>query len=449
MSRWLGVWSESLTQNPLTQPSPPWGEGLDHSSFQLREGVTHCEDVALPAIARAVGTPVFVYSANAMRGQARTLQAALSFLENPLIAFAVKANPNIAVLTTLAAEGLGADVVSGGEYLRARAAGIAPKKIVFSGVGKTAAEMRAALADGLCQFNLESFPEAEMLSQVALAMGRTAPVAFRINPDVAAGSHAKISTGAAHNKFGIPIGEAEAACAAVRNLAGLELKGLAVHIGSQLTSLAPLEIAIARLGETIASLRAQGHEIFTADLGGGLGISYDPAAAPPPSMEAYGAMVARLTRGWEVRLIFEPGRLLVGNAGVLLTEVVRVKPGVRNPFVIVDAAMNDLARPALYGAWHDFEAVRPSNKRLTANIVGPICETGDTFAMGRDIEGVEAGDLAVFRTAGAYGATMASSYNSRGFVAEVMVDGDQFAVVADRIAPEAIAASERVPDWLA
>jgi len=279
------------------------------SCFELREGVTHCEDVPLPEIARAVGTPVFVYSANAMRSQARALRAALFSLEDPLIAFAVKANPNIAVLTTLAVEGLGADVVSGGEYLRARAAGIAPEKIVFSGVGKTAAEMRAALAGGLCQFNLESFPEAEMLSQVALAMGRTAPVAFRINPDVAAGSHAKISTGAAHNKFGIPIGEVEAACAALRGLKGLELKGLAVHIGSQLTSLAPLEKAIARLGETIASLRAQGREIVTADVGGGLGIQYDPAAAPPPSVADYGAMVARLTRGWEVRLIFEPGRL--------------------------------------------------------------------------------------------------------------------------------------------
>jgi diaminopimelate decarboxylase len=448
MSRWLGVWSESLTQNPLTQPSPPWGEGLDHSSFQLREGVTHCEDVALPAIARAVGTPVFVYSANAMRGQARTLRAALSFLEDPLIAFAVKANPNIAVLTTLAAEGLGADVVSGGEYLRARAAGIAPKKIVFSGVGKTAAEMRSALADGLCQFNLESFPEAEMLSQVALAMGRTAPVAFRINPDVAAGSHAKISTGAAHNKFGIPIGEAEAACAAVRNLAGLELKGLAVHIGSQLTSLAPLEIAIARLGETIASLRAQGHEIFTADLGGGLGISYDPAAAPPPSMEAYGAMVARLTRGWEVRLIFEPGRLLVGNAGVLLTEVVRVKPGVRNPFVIVDAAMNDLVRPSLYDAWHEIGAVTPKGGQMIADVVGPICESGDVFAVERRLDRVEAGDLMVIRTAGAYAATMAGTYNSRALAPEVLVDGSDWAVVRARRGTEAFLADESVPTWL-
>jgi len=416
--------------------------------FELRGGVTHCEDVPLPEIARAVGTPVFVYSANAMRSQARALRAALSSLEDPLIAFAVKANPNIAVLTTLAAEGLGADVVSGGEYLRARAAGIAPEKIVFSGVGKTAAEMRAALAGGLCQFNLESFPEAEMLSQVALAMGRTAPVAFRINPDVDAGSHAKISTGAAHNKFGIPIGEAEAACAALRGLKGLELKGLAVHIGSQLTSLAPLEKAIARLGETIASLRAQGHEIVTADVGGGLGIQYDPAAAPPPSVADYGAMVARLTRGWEVRLIFEPGRLLVGNAGVLLTEVVRIKPGVRNPFVILDAAMNDLVRPSLYDAWHEIASVAPRGGTMIADVVGPVCESGDVFAVERRLDRVEAGDFMVIKTAGAYAATMAGTYNSRALAPEVLVDGSDWAVVRARRNTEAFLADENVPAWL-
>ena len=373
------------------------------------------------------------------------MRAALSFLDDPLIAFAVKANPNIAVLTTLAAEGLGADVVSGGEYLRARAAGIAPAKIVFSGVGKTADEMRAALAGGLCQFNLESFPEAELLSQVARAMGRTAPVAFRINPDVDAGSHAKISTGAAHNKFGIPIRETTAACAALRRLPGLELKGLAVHIGSQLTSLAPLETAIARLGEMIAQLRADGHAISTADLGGGLGISYDPSAPPPPSVEDYGAMVARLTRGWDVRLIFEPGRLLVGNAGVLVTEVVRVKPGLQHPFVIVDAAMNDLVRPSLYDAWHEIEAVAPDGERMTADVVGPICESGDVFAVARRLDRVEAGDLMVIRTAGAYAATMAGTYNSRALAPEVLVDGRDWAVVRARRGPEAFLADEKVP----
>ncbi|WP_324749438.1 diaminopimelate decarboxylase [Sphingomonas sp. LY54] len=418
------------------------------SAFHLRDGVTHCEAVPLPAIAQAVGTPVYVYSADAMRGQARALRAALSALDNPLIAYAVKANPNIAVLTTLAAEGLGADVVSGGEYRRARAAGIAPEKIVFSGVGKTADEMRLALAGGLCQFNLESFAEAEMLSEVAASMGLTAPVAFRVNPDVDAGTHAKISTGAAHNKFGIPIGEMPAACAALRDLPGLRLRGLAVHIGSQLTSLAPLESAIAKLGAAIAELRAQGHEIHTADLGGGLGIAYDPALLPPPSPADYGAMVERLTRGWNVRLIFEPGRLIVGNAGILLTEVIRVKPGATGPFVIVDAAMNDLMRPSLYDAWHAIDAVAPTGEEMVADVVGPVCESGDVFAAARRLDRVEAGDLVAIGTAGAYAATMASTYNSRALAPEVLVDGSDWAIVRPRRGDEAYLADESVPAWL-
>jgi diaminopimelate decarboxylase len=264
---------------------------------------------------------------------------------------------------------------------------------------------------------------------------------------VDAGTHDKISTGKADNKFGVPLDRAAAIYARLAALPGLEMRGLAVHIGSQLFDLAPLENAFVKLGALMRDLRAAGLTVSHMDLGGGLGVPYKPGDNPPSPAD-YGMMVGRVTRGWDATLMFEPGRVIAGNAGVLLTRVVRVKQGAFDPFVIVDAAMNDLARPALYGAWHDFEAVRPSNKRMTANIVGPICETGDTFAMGRDIEGVEPGDLAVFRTAGAYGATMASSYNSRGFVAEVMVDGDRFAVVADRIAPEAIAASERVPDWL-
>jgi diaminopimelate decarboxylase len=421
-------------------PTPP--------SFQLREGVTHCEDVPLPEIARAVGTPVFVYSANGMRAQARALRTALAPLADPLIAFAVKANPNIAVLTALAQERLGADVVSGGEYLRARTAGVAPDRILFSGVGKTAAEMRAALAGGLCQFNLESFPEAEMLSQIAQSMGRTAPVAFRVNPDVDAGSHAKISTGAAHNKFGIPIGDALAACDALRGLGGLELRGLAVHIGSQLTSLAPLEAAIAKLGEAIALLRSHGHRIATADLGGGLGISYDPSLPPPPSIEDYGAMVARLTRGWDVRLLFEPGRLIAGDAGVLLTEAIRVKPGHANPFVILDAAMNDLVRPSLYDAWHDIAAVAPKGGEMIADVVGPVCESGDVFATARRLDRVEAGDLMVIRTAGAYAATMAGTYNSRALAPEVLVDGAHWAIVRPRRDTQAYLADEIVPEWL-
>jgi len=418
------------------------------SPFHLRGGVTHCEDVALPAIAEAVGTPVFVYSANAMRGQARALRAALSSLEDPLIAYAVKANPNIAVLTALAAEGLGADVVSGGEYRRARAARVDPGKVVFSGVGKTADEMRLALAGGLCQFNLESLPEAEMLSRIALSMDLTAPVALRVNPDVEAGSHAKISTGAAHNKFGIPIGETLTACTALRSLPGLKLNGLAVHIGSQVTSLAPLEKAIAKLGAAIAQLRSHGHEVSTADVGGGLGIQYDPALPPPPSVEDYGAMVARLTRGWGVRLIFEPGRLIVGDAGVLLTEVLRVKPGLKNPFVIVDAAMNDLMRPSLYDAWHDIGAVAPNGGQMIADVVGPVCESGDVFAVARGLDRVGAGDLMVIRTAGAYAATMAGTYNSRALAPEVLVDGRDWAVVRARRGTEAFLADENVPSWL-
>jgi diaminopimelate decarboxylase len=418
------------------------------SHFHLRAGVTHCEDVALPDIAAAVGTPAFVYSAGAMRSQARALRGALSSLDDPLVAYAVKANPNIAVLATLAAEGLGADVVSGGEYRRARAAGIAPDRIVFSGVGKTAGEMRTALGEGLCQFNLESFAEAEMLSQVAQALGRTAPVAFRVNPDVDAGTHAKISTGAAHNKFGIPIGEAAAACSALRGLPGLEFKGLAVHIGSQLASLAPLEKAIAKLGAAIAQLRSQGHTVSTADLGGGLGVQYDPASPPPPGVDDYGAMVARLTRGWNARLIFEPGRLIVGNAGVLLTEVVRIKPGVHNPFVIVDAAMNDLMRPSLYDAWHDIGAVSPNGEDMIADVVGPVCESGDMFAVARRLDRVEAGELMVIRTAGAYAATMAGTYNSRPLAPEILVDGSNWAVVRPRRETEAYLAEEHVPPWL-
>jgi diaminopimelate decarboxylase len=417
-------------------------------AFPLRDGIVHCEDVPLPLIAREVGTPVFVYSAGAMRHQARTLRSALSSLDDPLIAYAVKANPNAAVLATLAREGLGADVVSGGEYRRARVAGVAAEKIVFSGVGKTAAEMALALEGGLCQFNLESVPEAEMLSGVAVSMGREAPVAFRVNPDVAAGSHAKISTGAAHNKFGIPIGDAPAACARVRELPGLKLRGLAVHIGSQLTSLAPLEAAFTRVGAMIERLRSEGHAIRTADLGGGLGVHYDPAAPTPPTPEAYGEMVARVTRGWNVRLIFEPGRLIVGEAGALLTEVIRVKPGPKYPFVILDAAMNDLMRPTLYDAWHGIDAVEPKEERMVADVVGPVCETGDTFALERPLERVGAGDLMIIRTAGAYAATMGSTYNSRPLTPEVLVDGEKWALIRARKDVEDFLRDEKIPAWL-
>jgi len=382
---------------------------MDH--FQLREGELYCEDVPLAEIAASVGTPVYVYSTATMCRHVGALRHALEPLLDPLIAYAVKANPNSAVISTLAKAGLGADVVSGGEYRRARAAGVAPDRIVFSGVGKTEAEMRLALEGDLYQFNLESVSEAEMLSEVAMAMGRAAPVGFRVNPDVAAGGHAKITTGAAENKFGIAIGDAVGAYARIAKLPNLKVQSVAVHIGSQLTSLDPLERAFTHVGELIAQLRSAGHAITVADLGGGLGVPYDPDQPPPPSPEEYGAMVRRITDGWNTRLVFEPGRLIVGNAGVLLSRVIRVKPGATDPFVIVDAAMNDLMRPALYDAWHRIEAVRPNGRQRTANVVGPVCETGDTFATARQMDEVAAGDLVVFRTAGAYAAAMSSTYN--------------------------------------
>lgn len=416
--------------------------------FQLTGGELYCERVPLAEIAAKVGTPVYVYSSATMRRHAAALQVALEGLEDPLIAYAVKANPNAAVIATLAAAGLGADVVSGGEYCRARAAGVPADKIVFSGVGKTEEEMRLALDGGLFQFSLESVAEAEMLSEVAKASGRTAPVAFRINPDVAAGGHAKITTGAAENKFGIAIDEAVDAFAHVTKLPGLRLQGVAVHIGSQLTTLEPLERAFIHIGDLIANLRAAGHEIKVADLGGGLGVPYDPALPSPPSPADYGDMVRRVTANWDVRLVFEPGRLLVGNAGVLLSRVIRVKPGATAPFVIVDAAMNDLMRPALYDAWHSIDAVRPTGARQTANVVGPVCETGDTFAMGRDMDEVKAGDLVVFRTAGAYAAAMSNTYNSRPLISEVLVEGDRWAVVRPRIDVDRLIAADRMPEWL-
>ena len=419
---------------------------MDH--FHLRDGELYAEDVPLARIAEEAGTPVYVYSRATLERHARVFREGLAGAGPAHFAFAVKANPNLAVLKVMQREEFGADVVSGGELARALAAGMPAQDIVFSGVGKQHRELVQGLDAGIGQFNLESEEEGTELSDIAAARGLRARSALRVNPDIDAGTHDKISTGKADNKFGVPIVHAAEIYARLAALPGLEMRGLAVHIGSQLADLAPLELAFEKLGALIGKLRAAGLIVTHADLGGGLGVPYKPGDVMPSPAE-YGAMVARVTRNWDVSLMFEPGRVIAGNAGVLLTRVIRVKQGARDPFVIVDAAMNDLARPALYGAWHDFEAVRPSNRRMTANIVGPICETGDTFAMGRNIEGVEPGDLAIFRTAGAYGATMASSYNSRGFVAEVMVDGDRFAVVADRILPEEITAAERVPDWLA
>lgn len=418
---------------------------MDH--FELRGGVLHAEDVPLTAIAEAVGTPVYVYSRATLARHARVFREALSILPRFEVAYAIKANPNLSVIKVVAAEGFGADVVSQGEMERALAAGVPASGVVFSGVGKSAVEMVAALEAEIGQFNLESEEEGIELAALAAARGKVATCALRVNPDVDAGTHGKISTGKAENKFGVPYDRAGGIYARLSALPGMNLRGLAVHIGSQLQSLDPLEAAFAKMGELMRAIRAEGHSVTHMDLGGGVGVTYKAGDVYPDPAD-YAAMVARATADWDVTLMFEPGRVITGNTGVLLTEVIRVKQGVLAPFVVVDAAMNDLARPAMYDAWHDFLAVKPNGRTMTANIVGPICESSDTFAMGRVIDEVVQGDLAVFRTAGAYGATMASTYNSRALVPEVMVDGDKWAVVADRIQPATILAAERVPDFL-
>ncbi|GHC99995.1 diaminopimelate decarboxylase [Novosphingobium pokkalii] len=419
---------------------------MDH--FDYRNGVLHAEDIALPTLAEAVGTPLYVYSRATLTRHARVFRDALSVLPRVKLAFAVKSNPNLAVLKVLAAEGYGADVVSGGEMERALAAGMKADGIVFSGVGKTHAELARALEAGIGQFNLESEEEGLELAEIATAMGKTAQCVLRVNPDVDAGTHGKISTGKAENKFGVPYDRAAAIYARLATTPGLAMRGLALHIGSQLSRLDPLEAAFTKIGVLMRAIRESGHAVTHIDFGGGVGVPYK-AGDVFPQPEDYAAMVARVTEGWDVTAMFEPGRVITGNTGVLMTRVVRVKEGVGAPWVVVDAAMNDLARPALYDAWHDFAAVVPEGATIEANIVGPICESSDTFAMGRTIDAVKRGDLAVFRTAGAYGATMANTYNSRPLVPEVMVDGDKWAVVADRIEPATILAAERVPEWLA
>ncbi|MAF30289.1 MAG: diaminopimelate decarboxylase [Croceicoccus sp.] len=418
---------------------------MDH--FHYHNGELHAEDVPLARIAQQVGTPVYVYSRATLERHAQVFREGLSELPSVHLAFAVKSNPNLAVLKVLKEQGFGADVVSEGEMRRALAAGIPAADIVFSGVGKTRRELAAALEARIGQFNLESEEEGEELAALAAERGVTAPCALRVNPDVEAGTHAKISTGKAENKFGVPYDRAAEMFDRLARLPGMNLRGLAVHIGSQLQSLEPLEAAFTRMGALMEAIRAEGHHITHMDLGGGVGVPYREGEQFPSPAD-YGAMVARICKDWNVTLMFEPGRVITGNSGVLVTEVIRVKQGVTAPFVVVDAAMNDLARPAMYDAWHDFAAVRPTNESFTASVVGPICESSDVFAKDRDVDAVKAGDLAVFRTAGAYGATMANTYNSRPLVPEVLVSGDRFAVVADRIDPAAILAAERVPDWL-
>ncbi len=419
---------------------------MDH--FSIINGVLHAEKVSLQQIAREVGSPVYVYSRATLERHAQCFREGLSALDNPHFAFAVKSNPNVAVLRVLARMGYGADVVSIGELERALAAGMKPEDIIFSGVGKSAEEMVRALNLGIGQFNIESEEEGRELSIIAETLGEQAVATLRINPDVDAKTHGKISTGKADNKFGVGIDKAKGIYLRLAGLPGLKMRGLAVHIGSQLTSLEPLETAFEKVGNLLSAIRSVGAVITHVDLGGGLGVKYRDSDNPPTPAE-YGAMVARVTNGWNVQLMFEPGRVIAGNAGILLTQVIRIKQSATNiPFVIVDAAMNDLARPALYDAWHDFQAVEPTGEMMMANIAGPVCETGDTFAMGREIDVVAANDLAIFRTAGAYGATMASTYNSRSLVPEVLVDSDRYSIVAARIEPATILASEKIPDWL-
>ena len=417
--------------------------------FDYHDGEMFAEDVALSRIADEVGTPVYVYSTATFTRHFRVF--ADSF-DDPraLIAYSVKANSNIAVLATLAKQGAGADVVSGGELKRVLIAGIPASKIVFSGVGKTRTEMHDALIACIRVFNVESLEELRLLNEVALELGKIAPIAFRVNPDVTAGGHAKISTGKKENKFGIAWSQSEQAYAEAARLPAIEIVGVDVHIGSQISELAPFEAAIVKVGGLIKRLRAAGHTISSFDIGGGLGIPYGNNEAAPPSPSEYAALVKRLTADLNVDMIFEPGRMIAGNSGVLLSKVLYVKRGEDRDFLIIDAAMNDLIRPALYDAYHDMEPVLQGDldKMETYDVVGPICESGDTFSKGREMPRLESGNLIVLHSAGAYGAAQASQYNTRPLVPEVLVNGADYAVIRDRPSIEDILKTESLPDWL-
>lgn len=419
---------------------------MDH--FAYRDGALHAESVPLAAIAEAVGTPCYCYSTATIARHYRVIADAFAGRDS-LIAYSVKANGNLAVIATLAQLGAGADVVSEGEIRRALAAGVAPDKIVFSGVGKTREEMAYALSSGVKHFNVESEPELEALSEVASSLSATALVALRVNPDVAAGSHDKISTGRRHDKFGIAIERAPALYARTAALPGLEVDGVDVHIGSQLTDLEPFRRAFGRAIELVKALRSDGHAIRRLDLGGGLGIPY--TAEAPPSPAAYAEMVFALTEGLDCRIVLEPGRVIVGNAGILLARVIYVKEAEARRFIIVDAAMNDLVRPAMYAASHAIATVtQPAAGAAfeAADVVGPICETSDTFARQVPLPPLAAGDLIAFRSAGAYGAVMSSTYNGRLLVPEVLIDGDRWAEVRPRMEYETLLAMDRLPEWL-
>jgi diaminopimelate decarboxylase len=418
--------------------------------FAYRNGALHAEDVPLAKIAREVGTPFYCYSSSTIERHFEVFRVA--FADRPaLVCYAMKANSNQAVLRTLARLGAGMDVVSEGELRRARAAGVPGDKIIFSGVGKTREEMALGLQEGILCFNVESEPELETLSAVASARGQTARISIRVNPDVDARTHAKISTGKAENKFGVPISRARAVYDRARALPGLAVVGVDMHIGSQITDMQPFDDAFALIADFVRTLRADGHSIDHVDLGGGLGIPYRVDNDPPPLPEVYAKIVARSTRDLDCKLYFEPGRLIVGNAGVLATTVLYVKRGDARNFVIVDAAMNDLVRPTLYDAHHE---IRPAAEpaldapRLRADVVGPVCESGDYLALDRELPEPHAGDLLAVMSAGAYGAVQAGTYNSRLLVPEVLVKGDQYAVVRPRPSYAELIGLDKLPPWL-
>ena len=421
---------------------------MDH--FLYRDGALFAEDVPVAEIAAAVGTPFYVYSTATLLRHFRAFDEALEGMDH-LVCYAMKANSNQAVLRTLAQAGAGMDVVSEGEYLRARAAGVSGDKIVFSGVGKTEREIRVALEGGIRQFNVESEPEMEVLNAIAVELGKVAPITVRVNPDVDAKTHAKIATGKSENKFGIPISRAREVYAMAAAMPGLSVIGIDVHIGSQLTDLTPFEQAYEKVAELTEQLRSDGHTITRLDLGGGLGIPYETSNEAPPLPSDYGAMVQRTLGHLGCEIEIEPGRLIAGNAGLMVSKVIYVKSGEGRDFLILDGAMNDLIRPAMYEAYHDIIPVVEASagtEKQPYDIVGPVCESGDTFAKQRDMVPLAAGDLVAFRSAGAYGAVMSSEYNSRALIPEVLVHGDQFAVIRPRPTFDEMINRDTIPEWL-
>jgi len=421
---------------------------MDH--FIYKNSVLHAEGVSVNDIAAAVGTPFYVYSTATLERHFTVFDEALHGLPHKIF-YAMKANDNLAVLRTLAAMGAGMDVVSGGEYAKARAAGVAGDMIVFSGVGKTEAEMRMVLAGGIRQFNVESEPELRQLSRVAVDMGKIAEITLRVNPDVDAKTHAKIATGRSENKFGIPMAKAREAYGEAASLPGIEVVGIDVHIGSQLTDLAPYRQAFLKVAELTGVLRADGHSISRLDLGGGLGIPYARSNDAPPLPVEYGQVIRETVGHLGCEIEIEPGRLIAGNAGLMVSKVIYLKQGEGRDFLIIDAAMNDLIRPAMYEAHHDIVAVVEPEAGVEpslVDIVGPICESGDTFAKQRQMPPLDAGDLVAFRSAGAYGAVMASEYNARPLIPEVLVKGDQFAVVRPRPNLEEMISRDTLPEWM-